>query len=436
MGDRQARLFYEEGIIMRQTECGDKTLNEAKDNNTASEQALRSDAFSKDAANIAKQADSNTRQACGNLPQLSVVGDNKQNASKPKVIEVPPSDELDSPEWHKHHTPEKGAPGEYVPAVTPHQPPDSRVVAALEAIRPDIMKQRMEELSGHKEVTINGQTDKIESRSTFGDGYDKALNYLKEKFEKDGYKVVIDTYSRHGETYHNLRAMRLGQTKPDEVVMFGAHIDSTAGYPWGFEPKAPGADDDLSGAVGATEIAHAIKDMPLDRTVVFSLFSGEEEGLWGSRAMAELYKQAQTESKQGVDHSKDGLGKIVAMYQMDMIGYSPSSKTIESHDTTSDAGAHNLTNVLAAAQQRYNIDLKVYGAHNEELTNRSDHYPFYKNGSPAVLVIEPYDTAGDNFNPNYHSTNDTIDKVNLPYMTNVTKLVLAAGVEMAGLRDK
>jgi Zn-dependent M28 family amino/carboxypeptidase len=78
----------------------------------------------------------------------------------------------------------------------------------------------------------------------------------------------------------------------------------------------------------------------------------------------------------------------------------------------------------------------VYGAHNEELTNRSDHYPFYKNGSPAVLVIEPYDTAGDNFNPNYHSTNDTIDKVNLPYMTNVTKLVLAAGVEMAGLRDK
>lgn len=432
MGDRQARKFYEEGITMRQTECGEQNLNEGKDTKSASDQALRSDAITKDSATIAKQAESSAPKTCGNLPQLSVVGDNKAATPAPKVIDVPHSDELDSPAWHDHHRPEKGAPGEYIPAVIQRQPPDSRVVAALNNIRPDVMKERLEELSGHKEVTINGKPTTIESRSTFGDGYDKALQFLKEKFEKDGYTVVMDTYSKNGEQYHNMRAIKLGQTKPEEVVMFGAHIDSTAGYPWEFEPKAPGADDDLSGAVGATEIAHVIKDMPLDRTVVFSLFSGEEEGLWGSRAMAELYKQAQNS---GGDHSKDGLGKIVGMYQMDMVGYSPSSKTIESHDTTSNAAAHNLTNVLAAAQQRYNIDLKVYGAHNEELTNRSDHYPFYRNGIPAVLVIEPYDTAGDNFNPNYHSTNDMIDKVNMTYMTNVTKLVTAAGLELAGLRN-
>jgi Zn-dependent M28 family amino/carboxypeptidase len=153
--------------------------------------------------------------------------------------------------------------------------------------------------------------------------------------------------------------------------------------------------------------------------------------------MAELYKQAQSEvgkdlTNSGV-HTTDGLGKIVGMYQMDMVGYSPDSNTIESHDTTSDAAAHALTDRLAAAQQKYGLDLKVYGAHNDELTNRSDHYPFFKNGIPAVLVIEPYDTGE---NPNYHSTKDTVDTVNFPYMTNVTKMVAAAGIELAGLRPE
>ncbi len=444
MGESRAGIFKDVGTMR---ELGQET-KQPKDTAEASDKtegkSLSNDITKQDYDNARKSSEQNSSLPAVALPSLSVdvPADNSKAATmKPaKVIEVPKSDELDSPDWHKHVEHPRGLPGEYMPVVSPRMTPDARVLAALNKIDQAEMKQRIEELSGNREVVINGKKTTLESRSTYGTGYEQGLQYFKEKFEKEGYAVTIDDYTRNGETYHNLRAMKLGQSKPNEIVMYGAHIDSTAGYPWDYEPKAPGADDDGSGAVALSEIAHAIKDLPLDRTVVFSMFSGEEEGLWGSRAMAELYKQSQKSvsedlEKTGVDlrDGKDGLGKIVAMYQMDMIGYAKDSNTIESHDTTSDAPSHKLTEVLAQAQQCYNLDLKVYGAHNEGLTNRSDHYPFLRNGIPAVLVIEPYDST-DNFNPNYHSTQDTVDKINFPYLVNVTKLLTAAGVDLAGLR--
>lgn len=348
------------------------------------------------------------------LPALSIIGQ-----SPFRSVEVPPDPEIDRDSWHDHLPYRKGVPGEYLPLKV-RTTGDPRVVEALSTINTIDIRQRLEEISGARETMINGKPTRIESRSTHG-GYERGLDYFKQKFEKDGYKVVVDSYTRWGETYQNLRAIKPGISKPNEVVMYGAHIDSTAGNPYGREPKAPGADDDGSGVVALSEIAEAIKGLPLDRTVVFSLFSGEEQGLWGSRAMVEQYKQTpQT--------------KIVGMYQLDMIGYSPVSNTVESHDTSNRPANHQLTEILNTVQQKYNIDLKVYGAHNDELNNRSDHYPFLRNNIPAVLISEPYDTASSP-NPTYHSSKDTVDQVNIPYVTNVAKLAAAAGVELAGLQS-
>lgn len=357
----------------------------------------------------------------------------KQVVMPSKVIEVPASDLLDSPDWHKHtHEPPQGLPGEFIKqGPRPHTPSDSDVVAALNKISGSEMKDELDQLSGNTDMLVGGRTHRLEGRSTLGTDYKVALDFYKDKFEKLGYTVSLDTYTRRGQNYYNLRAMKLGTSQSNEIVMYGAHIDSTAGWPWYKENKAPGANDDGSGVVALSQIAKAIKDLPLDRSVVFSLFSGEEQGLWGSRAMAELYRQAQVGNPNDAAQSKP---KIVGMYQIDMIGYNPkNSKAIESHDTTSHKPSQALTEIMARNQQRYGIDLKVYGAHNEELTERSDHYPFYANGIPAVLITEPYDTAEEH-NPNYHSTNDVVSSMNIPYMVNVTKLMAASGIELAGMK--
>lgn len=402
-----------------------KLPNDASSQEAAAARKTLSSVPIADMANFVRGPGKEGAPISGGLPGLSIDLDQaKAAALKPfKPIEVPASEELDSQSWHRPLAYKKGVPGEYMLAVTARTAPDARVIAALDRIKADDIKLRLDQISGNKEVVINGKPTTLESRSTYGSGYEQGLSYFKEKFEKDGYKVIIDDYTQHGETFHNLRAIKVGNSKPNEIVMYGAHIDSTAGESYSDEPKAPGADDDGSGSVALSEIAHAIKDLPLDRTVVFSLFSGEEQGLWGSRAMAEQYKQSPQQ------------GKIIAMYQMDMIGYAPDSNTVESHDTSTKAGPHALTESLSAAQQKYNLDLKVYAAHNDELNNRSDHYNFLRNGIPAILISEPYDTA-QNPNPTYHSVNDTVDKMNIPYLTNVSKMAAAAGVELAGLQSQ
>ncbi len=69
-----------------------------------------------------------------------------------------------------------------------------------------------------------------------------------------------------------------GQRKPDEVVMIGAHFDS-----W---HSGTGATDNGAGSAVMLEVMRVLSTLhlPMDRTVRIGLWSGEEEGLYGSKA--------------------------------------------------------------------------------------------------------------------------------------------------------
>src|SRR5271169_5080127 len=69
-----------------------------------------------------------------------------------------------------------------------------------------------------------------------------------------------------------------GTTKPNELVMMGGHFDS-----W---HMGTGATDNAAGAGVAMEVMRILKSLNLkmDRTVRMALWSGEEEGLFGSAA--------------------------------------------------------------------------------------------------------------------------------------------------------
>ena len=69
-----------------------------------------------------------------------------------------------------------------------------------------------------------------------------------------------------------------GTSKPDEVVMIGAHFDS-----W---HTGTGATDNGAGSAVMMEVMRILKqsNMPLNRSVRIGLWSGEEQGLYGSKA--------------------------------------------------------------------------------------------------------------------------------------------------------
>lgn len=107
-----------------------------------------------------------------------------------------------------------------------------------------------------------------------------------------------------------------GTTKKDEVVMLGAHLDSWHG--------GTGATDNAAGCAVVMEAARAIVAAGLkpQRTIRVALWSGEEQGLLGSRAYVKERFADRDTMKLTSEHGKisgyfnldNGTGKIRGVY--------------------------------------------------------------------------------------------------------------------------
>lgn len=91
-------------------------------------------------------------------------------------------------------------------------------------------------------------------------------------------RVRLDLRNRTGGSYEsrNVIAEIRGREKPDEIVLLGAHLDS-----W---ELGTGAEDNGVNAVMVIDVARAFQQLHLvpRRTIRFVLFTGEEQGMWGS----------------------------------------------------------------------------------------------------------------------------------------------------------
>jgi carboxypeptidase Q len=107
-----------------------------------------------------------------------------------------------------------------------------------------------------------------------------------------------------------------GGRKRDEIVMLGAHLDSWNG--------GTGATDNAAGSAVVMEAARILKsaNLTMDRTVRMALWSGEEEGLLGSRAYVKEHFGDRETMKLGAEHAQlagyfnydNGTGKIRGIY--------------------------------------------------------------------------------------------------------------------------
>jgi carboxypeptidase Q len=107
-----------------------------------------------------------------------------------------------------------------------------------------------------------------------------------------------------------------GAKKPDEVVMIGAHFDS-----W---HSGTGATDNGAGSAVMLEVMRILKtlDLKLDRTVRIGLWSGEEQGLFGSKAYVKQHFADPKTMQLKPEHAKldaylnldNGSGKIRGAY--------------------------------------------------------------------------------------------------------------------------
>jgi carboxypeptidase Q len=107
-----------------------------------------------------------------------------------------------------------------------------------------------------------------------------------------------------------------GGAKKDELIMIGAHFDS-----W---HSGTGATDNAAGSAVMIEVMRILKalNLKLDRTVRIALWSGEEQGIFGSKAYVKQHFADSKTMKLEPEHAKlsgyfnldNGSGRIRGVY--------------------------------------------------------------------------------------------------------------------------
>ncbi|MBC7978724.1 MAG: M20/M25/M40 family metallo-hydrolase [Myxococcales bacterium] len=178
-----------------------------------------------------------------------------------------------------------------------------------------------------------------------------------------------------------------GSTLATEVVVIGGHLDSIVSG----SNIAPGADDDASGIATISEVFRVLMAQnyrPL-RTVKVMAYSAEEVGLLGSKQIVAAHKNA------GIN--------VVGVVQFDMTNYNGSTKDIWLMQDFTNAAQNtfvgNLIDTYVGAT--WGTDTCGYGC--------SDHASWHNAGYPASM---PFEARMTQYNPNIHSTRDTLSVSN------------------------
>ena len=204
-----------------------------------------------------------------------------------------------------------------------------------------------------------------------------------------------------------------------EYVLYSAHMDHVGMVGRGIQcPRGDddkdricnGADDNASGTAAIMEIAEAFSSLPTAprRSLVFLLVSGEEKGLWGSRAY--------------VEEPAVPLRQTVADLNVDMIGRNWQDTIVVLGRPHSTLGS--TLDSVAARHPELGLQVVDDLWPDQKFFLRSDHYNFAVRGIPILFFMN-----GDH--EDYHKPSDEVDKIDIDKAARVARLMFYVGLEVA-----
>ena len=228
---------------------------------------------------------------------------------------------------------------------------------------------------------------------------------------------------------------------PNRVIIIGAHIDSRGSDTLDVTKDAPGANDDGSGVALVLEAARILSRQKFDATIVYAIFSGEEQGLWGGQLLAETAKtRGWTVSAMlnndivGNTMGQNGI-RVADRVRVFSEGIRVSEDLKEQiarrqnggeDDGPSRALAKTIDGIAAAIPG--GIDVFV-NRRPDRFQRGGDHEPFLRLGYPAVR----FSVAAENWTQQHQDIRtengiqygDTVDKMDFPYLARVTAINIA-----------
>jgi hypothetical protein len=241
---------------------------------------------------------------------------------------------------------------------------------------------------------------------------------------------------------YDMVAIQRGTERPNDVVIITGHIDSRVTDVMNATADAPGANDDGSGSAAVMESARVLSKHKFPGTIVYALVSGEEQGLYGSKVLAD-YAKAQgwnvvTDINNDIVGGTCGSDGVCDSTHARVLSEGPRSQgQAELADAThslggeNDAPSRNISRFLDSLADRLEIGLDLRQIWRTDRFGRGgDHIPFLDLGYPAArlnVAIENYDWQHQDLRTeNGKVYGDTIDHVDFPYLAKMTKLNVAA----------
>ncbi|MCU0541544.1 MAG: M28 family peptidase [Oscillatoriaceae cyanobacterium Prado104] len=253
-------------------------------------------------------------------------------------------------------------------------------------------------------------------------GHFYAQQYIRENLAQWG-TVEIDDFTVRGQIHHNfilnLPPSEKASKRHLPPIVIGAHYDSV--------PGTPGADDNATGVAVLLELAAEFASKTVKYPVQLVAFDMEEYGYFGSNHHAAKFKQQQQQ--------------IRLMISLEMLGYCDRTPNSQRYPAGLQYFYPNCGNFIALIGNLRTVpdminlsrNIRKSGQPCEWLpvpkrglivpdTRRSDHVPFWDNGYPAIMVT---DTANMR-NPHYHQASDTIETLDLDFLTGVCRGLIEA----------
>ncbi|MEY2832322.1 MAG: hypothetical protein RLZZ574_1580 [Cyanobacteriota bacterium] len=250
-------------------------------------------------------------------------------------------------------------------------------------------------------------------------GHFLVREYIRETLSQWG-EVEVHEFKFQGKTQQNL-ILNLNSASSSDFppILIGAHYDAV--------PGTPGADDNATGVAVLLEMAEVFASNAIKYPVRLVAFDLEEYGLLGSTAYAKYLKDKQQ--------------KLRLMLSLEMLGYynhAPGSQTYPdlikpfySDRANFIALVGNLSaildlNCLRRQMKKNGTPIAVLPDPSAgklvPITGFSDHRPFWQQKYRAIMVT---DTAMLR-NPHYHQASDTIETLDLDFLTNTCQSLIAA----------
>ncbi len=243
-------------------------------------------------------------------------------------------------------------------------------------------------------------------------------------------------------------AIKRGKSAPapgpiGRVIVMTGHLDSRVTDVMDSRSDAPGANDDASGVAALIETARLLSKQDNDATLVFAALSGEEQGLYGGKVLADyaVAQGWQVEAQFNNDIVGNSQGQNGAINNTTVRVFSEGTKSNETaaqadyrryHGGEVDSPSRNLARYLDRLADEYLPDFRVQMIYRTDRYGRGgDQVPFLQAGYPAVRVTE----AHENYTRQHQDLRtgktaadrdvrygDTIDGIDFRYLARVTAL--------------